>query len=79
MTALGRESLMGAAVFLPGWLREKKQCPSTQLWKDTMFCPQAFKKVGVRGFELPTSTSRTWHANQLRYTPCFFSAAKLTQ
>ena len=25
--------------------------------------------VGVRGFELPTSTSRTWRANQLRYTP----------
>lgn len=46
MTALGRESLMGAAVFLAGWLREKKQCPSTQLWKDTMFCPQAFKKSG---------------------------------
>ena len=25
--------------------------------------------VGVRGLEPPTSTSRTWHASQLRYTP----------
>ena len=53
MTALGRESLMGAAVFLVGWLQEKKQCPSTQLWKDTMFCPQAFKKS--RGERIRTS------------------------
>lgn len=26
-------------------------------------------RVGVRGLELPTSTSRTWRANQLCYTP----------
>ena len=25
--------------------------------------------VGVRGFEPPTSTSRTWRATKLRYTP----------
>ena len=31
--------------------------------------PFAVLLVGVRGFELPTSTSRTWRANQLRYTP----------
>ena len=27
------------------------------------------KRVGVRRLELPTSTSRTWRANQLCYTP----------
>ena len=29
------------------------------------------KKVGVRRLELPASTSRTWRASQLRYTPIF--------
>ena len=41
--------------------------------------PSAVLLVGVRGFELPTSTSRTWRANQLRYTPnpLLLSGAKL--
>lgn len=41
--------------------------------------PFAVLLVGVRGFELPTSTSRTWRANQLRYTPnpLLLSGAKL--
>ena len=30
------------------------------------------KRVGVRRLELPTSTSRTWRASQLCYTPRFF-------
>ncbi len=35
-------------------------------------------RVGVRGLELPTSTSRTWRANQLCYTPIpCFGAAKV--
>ena len=34
-------------------------------------------QVGVRGLELPTSTSRTWRANQLCYTPnSLFSGCK---
>ena len=41
--------------------------------------PFAVLLVGGRGFELPTSTSRTWRANQLRYTPnpLLLSGAKL--
>ena len=30
---------------------------------------KSFSLVGVRRLELPTSTSRTWRASQLRYTP----------
>ena len=32
---------------------------------------RAFSFVGVRRLELPTPTSRTWYASQLRYTPNF--------
>ena len=35
--------------------------------------------VGVRRLELPTSTSRTWRANQLCYTPSAVSECKGTQ
>ena len=35
-----------------------------------MFYLQVFL-VGVRRLELPTSTSRTWRASQLCYTPIF--------
>ena len=35
-------------------------------------------RVGVRRLELPASTSRTWRANQLCYTPnLVFSGAKV--
>lgn len=39
-------------------------------------CLLSLCRVGVRGLELPTSTSRTWRANQLCYTPipCFRAA-----
>ena len=36
------------------------------VWKAV---PLLGKIVGVRRLELPASTSRTWRASQLRYTP----------
>ena len=34
--------------------------------------------VGVRRLELPASTSRTWRANQLCYTPDFLAMQRYT-
>lgn len=48
------------------WMGEKIGAVSLELLRHSPF---AVLLVGVRGFELPTSTSRTWRANQLRYTP----------
>ena len=58
-----------------------KKVPSTipSVWKKCIGDPikdsDAEKWVGVRGFELPASTSRTWRANQLRYTPSAVKAS----
>ena len=59
------------------------------LWckRATGVVPMALSRVGVRGLELPTSTSRTWRANQLCYTPslaarvhaCAIAPAKAVQ
>lgn len=48
------------------WMGEKIGAVSLELLRHSPF---AVLLVGVRGFELPTSTSRTWRANQLCYTP----------
>jgi hypothetical protein len=32
-------------------------------------CPDVLSLVGVEGFEPPTSSSQSWRATRLRYTP----------
>lgn len=57
---------------------EGQQVYSSQKIRDNLQvdCLLSLCRVGVRGLELPTSTSRTWRANQLCYTPipCFRAA-----
>ena len=48
--------------------------------KPRCFRTRVFSFVGVRRLELPTSTSRTWRASQLCYTPKInFRCAKIVK
>ena len=53
------------------WPLNKRFCRRMFSWKaQTRHAwSEVFCLVGVRRLELPTSTSRTWRASQLRYTP----------
>jgi hypothetical protein len=55
-----------------GVARKEKRCANLKEIKMPAFAKALAGIVGVRRLELPASTSRTWRASQLRYTPKLF-------